>query len=144
MAQQFGVSALLEFESLRPDHSKTFLKLNFLLELMPALGWCARKGSRPSVSNGLFLYAFFTRAALRLLMDALRGNVSQFNVTSYFLEAELIGLDERLCRTLDRTMRLRDRALEQNEVEEAETLLRINKLLLSAKRQLEKLSRIAR
>jgi len=39
---------------------------------------------------------------------------------------------------------LRDRALEQNEVEEAETLLRINKLLLSAKRQLEKLSRIAR
>jgi hypothetical protein len=74
-------------------------------------------------------------------MDAFRDRMSRFALTSYFLEAELIGLDERLCRTLDRTMRLRDRALEQNEVEEAETLRRINKLLVSAKRQLEKLSR---
>jgi hypothetical protein len=60
--------------------------------------------------------------------------------TEYFLEVELIALDESLCRVLDRTMRLRDKALEQHRTEEAEKISRVNKVLVSTRRRLGRLS----
>jgi hypothetical protein len=59
--------------------------------------------------------------------------------TEYFLKMELIALDERLCRTLDRTMRLCEQAEEYDDTQEVDRIRRVNKVLVSARRRLGRL-----
>jgi hypothetical protein len=64
--------------------------------------------------------------------------MSALRPTEYLLKMELIALDERLCRTLDRTMRLCQQAEEYDDAQEADRIRRVNKVLTSAKRRLER------
>ncbi len=57
--------------------------------------------------------------------------------TEYLLKMELIALDERLCRTLDRMMRLCKQAEDGNATQEADKIRRVNKVLVRTKRRLE-------
>ena len=60
--------------------------------------------------------------------------------TEYFLEMELISLDERLCRTLNRMMHLCEKAEEYDNIKEARRIREVNKILTATKRRLERLS----
>ena len=60
--------------------------------------------------------------------------------TQYFLELELISLDERLCRTLNRMMQLCEQAEEYDNTEEANRIRQVSKVLTATKRRLERLS----
>lgn len=57
--------------------------------------------------------------------------------TEYVLKMELIALDERLCRTLNRMMRLYEEAEDADNPEEADKIRRVNKVLARTKRRLE-------
>lgn len=63
-----------------------------------------------------------------------------FNRTKYLLRMELVTLDEFLCRTLDRTATLSERANRYEETAEAERLQQISKILGAAKRSLDRLA----
>ena len=60
--------------------------------------------------------------------------------TQYFLELELISLDERICRTLNRMMQLCEQAEEYDNTKEANRIREVNKILTATKRRLERLS----
>ena len=57
--------------------------------------------------------------------------------TESLLKMELIALDERLCRTLNRMMRLCEHAEDADNPEEVDKIRRINKVLARTKRRLE-------
>lgn len=58
-------------------------------------------------------------------------------LTGYFLEMELIALDESLSRTLNRMMRLREQAEELNDTKEVAKIQRINSILLATRSLVE-------
>ena len=60
--------------------------------------------------------------------------------TEYLLRMELIALDERLCRTIERTASLCERAQKYDETTEAERIRKVNKVLTLTKRALDRLS----
>ena len=60
--------------------------------------------------------------------------------TEYLLRMELIALDERLCRTIDRTTSLGERAEKYDQATEAKRIRRVTKVLLLTKRALDQLS----
>ena len=60
--------------------------------------------------------------------------------TEYLLRMELIALDERLCRTIERTTSLYERAEKYDEASEVERIREVNKVLTLTKRALDRLS----
>jgi hypothetical protein len=60
--------------------------------------------------------------------------------TEYLLQMELISLDERPCRTLERTKSLCERAEEFGETAEAQRIQEVNTILLFTKHLLDRLS----
>jgi hypothetical protein len=58
----------------------------------------------------------------------------------YLLDMELIALDERLCRVLDRTTSLFEQAKQFDEKAEAERIQKVNLVLAYTKRALDGLS----
>jgi hypothetical protein len=60
--------------------------------------------------------------------------------TEYLLRMELIALDERLCRTIDRTTSLYERAEKYDQTTEAERIRKVNRVLIVTKRALDRLS----
>jgi len=60
--------------------------------------------------------------------------------TEYLLKMELIALDERLCRTIDRTTSLGERAEKYDQTAEAERIRQVNRVLMFTKRALDRLS----
>jgi hypothetical protein len=60
--------------------------------------------------------------------------------TEYLLRMELIALDERLCRTIDRTTSLCDRAQKYDHTAEVERIRKVNRVLIRTKRALDRLS----
>jgi hypothetical protein len=53
---------------------------------------------------------------------------------------ELIALDERLCRTLNRMMRLCEQAKESRNPQEVARIQRVSRVLTMTKRRLERFS----
>lgn len=60
--------------------------------------------------------------------------------TEYLLRMELIALDEYLCRALSRSTMLCEQAEKYNEIAEAERIREVNRILISTKWALDRLS----
>jgi hypothetical protein len=60
--------------------------------------------------------------------------------TEYLLRMELIALDEHLCRALSRSTMLCERAEKYNEMAEVERIREVNRILISTKWALDRLS----
>ena len=60
--------------------------------------------------------------------------------TEYLLRMELIALDERLCRMIDRTTNLCEQAEKYDQTAEAERIRKVNRVLTVTKRALDRLS----
>jgi len=60
--------------------------------------------------------------------------------TQCLLRRELIALDERLCRTIDRTTSLREPARKYEQTSETERIRKVDRVLIVTKRALDRLS----